>query len=203
MARGSIIWPTFIYWNFLSGWDWNKGKYRLKVKKNTNQSRNAIFILSRFPKFIIQGPNASTKKMLHRINESGKLYMVPAIMGEIYVIRFTIITENANDGDITYAWKIISKIADKLPPTSGSHFERHDIVVNGRLDDIDEPGLITYMYPMMKTHRRLSIPCDLGDSSDEETNKVAFMAARRKQMGRRLSTPQVYIPCKNTHQYPE
>lgn len=140
----------------------------------------------------------ASKKLLHRINESGKLYMVPAIMGEIYVIRFTIITENANDSDVLYAWKVISKIADKLPPAVSVH---RDGFMNS-LEDIEEPGLITYMFPMMKTHRRLSIPCGNGESSDDEKdNKVEIMADRRRMRGRRLSTPQIYIPCSNTREY--
>ncbi|KAL5014664.1 hypothetical protein ScPMuIL_008934 [Solemya velum] len=148
--------------------------------------------------FRLKGPNVASKKLLHRINESGKLYMVPAIMGEIYVIRFTIITENANDSDVLYAWKVISKIADKLPPAVSVH---RDGFMNS-LEDIEEPGLITYMFPMMKTHRRLSIPCGNGESSDDEKdNKVEIMADRRRMRGRRLSTPQIYIPCSNTREY--
>lgn len=48
------------------------------------------------------------------INESGKLHMVPALLNEIYVIRFAICSQNARDEDVEFAWKIVSNEASSL-----------------------------------------------------------------------------------------
>lgn len=48
------------------------------------------------------------------INESGKLHMVPALLNEIYVIRFAICAQNAKDEDVEFAWKVISTEASSL-----------------------------------------------------------------------------------------
>ncbi|KAJ8320460.1 hypothetical protein KUTeg_002047 [Tegillarca granosa] len=60
------------------------------------------------------GPNTLTQKLLHMINESGKLHMVPALINEYYVIRFAICTQNAEEADIEYAWRVISAEASEL-----------------------------------------------------------------------------------------
>jgi len=42
---------------------------------------------------------------------SGKVYMVPAIVNDDYVIRFAVCAPNAKDDDIDYAWQVISETA--------------------------------------------------------------------------------------------
>ncbi|XP_061197521.1 aromatic-L-amino-acid decarboxylase-like [Saccostrea echinata] len=64
--------------------------------------------------FRLKGPNSLTAKLLHMINESGKLHMVPALLNEVYVIRFAICAQNAKEEDIEFAWKIISTEASSL-----------------------------------------------------------------------------------------
>lgn len=64
--------------------------------------------------FRIKGPNTLTQKLLHMINESGKLHMVPALINEYYVIRFAICTQNAEEADVEYAWRVISAEASEL-----------------------------------------------------------------------------------------
>ena len=62
----------------------------------------------------LQGPNMLSIKLLKMINESGKLHMVPALLNEIYVIRFAICAQNASASDVTYAWDFISSAATEL-----------------------------------------------------------------------------------------
>ena len=40
--------------------------------------------------------------------------MVPALLNEIYVIRFAICAQNAKDEDVEFAWKVISTEASSL-----------------------------------------------------------------------------------------
>lgn len=40
------------------------------------------------------------KKLLTNINASGKLHMVPAMVGDRYVIRFCVVSQNATREDI-------------------------------------------------------------------------------------------------------
>lgn len=49
--------------------------------------------------------------LLRAINLTGKLYMVPAIVNDDYVIRFAVCAPNAKDEDIDYAWEVISETA--------------------------------------------------------------------------------------------
>ena len=45
---------------------------------------------------------------------SGKIHMVPALLGEHYVIRFAVCAQNAKDTDITYAWSAICETAAEV-----------------------------------------------------------------------------------------
>lgn len=40
--------------------------------------------------------------------------MVPALINEYYVIRFAICTQNAEEADVEYAWRVISAEASEL-----------------------------------------------------------------------------------------
>jgi aromatic-L-amino-acid decarboxylase len=48
------------------------------------------------------------------INENAKLYTVPALINENYVIRFAVCAQDAVESDIEYAWRTISKEASEL-----------------------------------------------------------------------------------------
>ncbi|XP_076451303.1 aromatic-L-amino-acid decarboxylase-like [Babylonia areolata] len=64
--------------------------------------------------FRLQGPNTQSIRLLKLINESGKLHMVPALLNELYVIRFAICAQNATEDDVNYAWDAISALATEL-----------------------------------------------------------------------------------------
>ena len=60
---------------------------------------------------LLQGPNYRTQTLLRALNVSGKIHMVPALLGDDYVIRFAVCAQNASEADITYAWTTICKTA--------------------------------------------------------------------------------------------
>ncbi|KAF2368857.1 Pyridoxal phosphate-dependent decarboxylase [Trinorchestia longiramus] len=64
--------------------------------------------------FRLNGSNAVNQKLLSSINASGRLHMVPASLGEKYVIRFCVCAENASDDDIEHAWSVIAEFATDL-----------------------------------------------------------------------------------------
>lgn len=54
------------------------------------------------------------KKLLTNINASGKLHMVPASVGDRFVIRFCVVQQHATREDIEAAWDIITDFATEL-----------------------------------------------------------------------------------------
>jgi len=54
----------------------------------------------------LKGPNYMTQMLLRAINISGKLHMVPAILGEDYIIRFAVCSARACDADMLHAWQV-------------------------------------------------------------------------------------------------
>ncbi|XP_054706815.1 tyrosine decarboxylase-like [Uloborus diversus] len=72
--------------------------------------------------FRLEASNEMNKKLLFSINDSGKLYMVSAMLEDKYVIRFVICSPEASENDIGTAWEVITSYANKL-----------------RKDEVDEP----------------------------------------------------------------
>uniref|UniRef100_A0A1A9ZUY7 Tyrosine decarboxylase n=1 Tax=Glossina pallidipes TaxID=7398 RepID=A0A1A9ZUY7_GLOPL len=64
--------------------------------------------------FRLKGNDKLNEKLLSAINESGKLHMVPACVGERYIIRFCAVAQHATEEDIDYAWDIIVDFANEL-----------------------------------------------------------------------------------------
>ncbi|XP_018008286.1 aromatic-L-amino-acid decarboxylase [Hyalella azteca] len=64
--------------------------------------------------FRLNGSNEVNQKLLSSINASGRLHMVPASLGEKYVIRFCVCAQNATDDDIEHAWNVITEFATDL-----------------------------------------------------------------------------------------
>lgn len=62
----------------------------------------------------LQGHNYLTQHLLRAINLSGKLHMVPALINDDVVIRFCVCAQNATEEDITYAWNVISNMAQDV-----------------------------------------------------------------------------------------
>ncbi|GFQ05130.1 tyrosine/dopa decarboxylase 1 [Phtheirospermum japonicum] len=61
-----------------------------------------------------EAANVFNAGLLERINESGKIYMMHAVIGGVYVMRFAVgasLTENRHVND---AWKVIQERVDQL-----------------------------------------------------------------------------------------
>ncbi|XP_072019896.1 aromatic-L-amino-acid decarboxylase-like [Amphiura filiformis] len=64
--------------------------------------------------FRLRGQNSVTEELLSRLNGSGKLYMVPAAIKSLYVIRFTITSLHTTKEDLRQDWDLIRKIAKEV-----------------------------------------------------------------------------------------
>jgi len=64
--------------------------------------------------FRLNGSNGLNQKLLSSINASGRLHMVPASLGEKYVIRFCVCAQNATEADIEHAWGVITEFATDI-----------------------------------------------------------------------------------------
>ncbi|KAI8505873.1 hypothetical protein Bbelb_162260 [Branchiostoma belcheri] len=62
--------------------------------------------------FRLKGPNSLSERLLQKINETRKIFMVPAKLGDTYVIRFAICAATTESSDIVHAWNVIREQAD-------------------------------------------------------------------------------------------
>ena len=51
---------------------------------------------------------------LKRINEGGKIHLVPAKLRGLFVLRFAVCSRYTESSDIQFAWTELSSIADQL-----------------------------------------------------------------------------------------
>ncbi|KAH8024286.1 hypothetical protein HPB51_022405 [Rhipicephalus microplus] len=65
---------------------------------------------------IRRGANATTEKLLKRLNAGGKLHCVPAAFKGKYVIRYVVTSTHTNEKDILHDWEIICQTADEVGP---------------------------------------------------------------------------------------
>lgn len=72
---------------------------------------------------LFQGMNSLTQCLIRSINESGKLHMVPAVVGDTYLIRFAVCAEKANEEDIAIAWRTIQRFADEIIAANNSFLQ--------------------------------------------------------------------------------
>lgn len=64
--------------------------------------------------FRLKGPNELTKELLRRLNLSGKIYVVPASIKGLYVIRFTVTSTETTEDDILEDWRLIQSAAREI-----------------------------------------------------------------------------------------
>ncbi|XP_066271117.1 aromatic-L-amino-acid decarboxylase-like [Branchiostoma lanceolatum] len=64
--------------------------------------------------FRLKGPNSLSEKLLQKINETRRIFMVPAKLRDTYVIRFAICAATTESSDIVHAWNIIREQADEV-----------------------------------------------------------------------------------------
>lgn len=56
-------------------------------------------------------PNADNERLLKTINSRGKIYVVPTVLNDVYVIRFVVCSRFSTLDDIKFAWKEIQDAA--------------------------------------------------------------------------------------------
>ncbi|XP_076081670.1 aromatic-L-amino-acid decarboxylase-like isoform X1 [Mytilus galloprovincialis] len=88
-------------------------KFELLVRNDSRFEVAAKRILGMVV-FRLKGENELTELLLKRLNRSGKVHMVPALLRGKYVIRFTVTSQYTEDCDIERDWKIISATATKV-----------------------------------------------------------------------------------------
>lgn len=64
--------------------------------------------------FRLKGGCQLTKKLLDKITERKKIFLIPATHREKIIIRFVICGMDPQDKDIEYAWKEIKTVADEM-----------------------------------------------------------------------------------------
>uniref|UniRef100_A0A8R1E8J8 Tyrosine decarboxylase n=2 Tax=Caenorhabditis japonica TaxID=281687 RepID=A0A8R1E8J8_CAEJA len=64
--------------------------------------------------FRMKGDDELNQTLLTKLNASGRIHMVPASLGDRFVIRFCVCAENATDKDIEIAYEIIAQAAQHV-----------------------------------------------------------------------------------------
>ncbi|XP_072888900.1 histidine decarboxylase isoform X1 [Hemitrygon akajei] len=70
--------------------------------------------------FRLKGPNSLTEELLAELIQSGSMYLVPANIQQLFIIRFTVTSQYTTSADILWDWNIIQQRAAKVleSPTS-------------------------------------------------------------------------------------
>lgn len=61
-----------------------------------------------------QGPNELTEKLLKRLNEDRRVYLVPTSLKGKFVLRLAIQPEPTKSEDIQSTWKVLTELADGI-----------------------------------------------------------------------------------------
>lgn len=64
--------------------------------------------------FRLKGENGPNEELLKRINEDGKIHMVPSKIGETYFLRFAVCAQSIEAKHVEYAWDVVVKTAEEL-----------------------------------------------------------------------------------------
>ncbi|XP_051896137.1 histidine decarboxylase [Pristis pectinata] len=71
--------------------------------------------------FRLKGPNSLTEELLAELTQSGTMYLVPATIHQLVIIRFTITSQQTTSADILRDWNIIQQSAAKILKKSPQH----------------------------------------------------------------------------------
>ena len=63
--------------------------------------------------FRLKSANALSQNLLFKLNDSGKIHMVPAMLDDKYTIRFCVNGPQTTESDMQYAWDTIRQTADE------------------------------------------------------------------------------------------
>ncbi|XP_015281340.1 PREDICTED: histidine decarboxylase isoform X1 [Gekko japonicus] len=61
--------------------------------------------------FRLKGPNWMTEKVLKDLNKSGSLFLIPAVIQDKFIIRFTVTSQFTTQKDILRDWSLIQRAA--------------------------------------------------------------------------------------------
>ena len=61
-----------------------------------------------------KGENETNEALLKRLNDNGRIYLVPAKLRNQFVLRFVICSRYTESEDVIYAWQEICSQADQL-----------------------------------------------------------------------------------------
>lgn len=62
----------------------------------------------------MQGENSLNEAYLKRINEAGKIHLVPAKLRGLFVLRLAVCSRYTESSDILFAWQELNSLADQL-----------------------------------------------------------------------------------------
>lgn len=118
------------------------------------------------------------------INESARLYTVPALINENYVIRFCVCAQDAVESDIEYAWRVISKQASELLNQRASIESNIEAEKYDRPEEVDTENEYDDVFP------------DYDDEIifDQQRSNLQRARLRRNLFMRMVSDPKCYNP---------
>ncbi|KAF8561222.1 hypothetical protein P879_03807 [Paragonimus westermani] len=96
--------------------------------------------------FRLKGSNAINQYLTRAINETLELHVVPAVVNDIYFVRFAVCREDANSADIEHAWTGIELVATEILAAKNaldswqlyiSNHPEHQIVDISNVDEIE------------------------------------------------------------------
>jgi len=64
--------------------------------------------------FFFKGKNKLTEKLLLSLNDSGQIHVVPSMVNDIFLIRFSVCAKDASEYDMHIAFQIIQTYADGI-----------------------------------------------------------------------------------------
>ena len=73
-----------------------------------------------------QQTNELNKILLEKIDEDGRIHMVPSISKTVYFLRFVVCASNTELSDIQFAWTVIQEIASKVLSESKKEGTKQD-----------------------------------------------------------------------------
>ncbi|CAH8568015.1 unnamed protein product [Schistosoma turkestanicum] len=122
--------------------------------------------------FRLKGSNELTRCLVHLINKSRKIHIVPSIARDIYFIRFSINHEKACIEDIDYSWSVIETISQKLLATQHFHTLRLS-VMNMKRNSYIPIKAASFSDDHTSTYVT-KLPCRHGSTSTEESMQVKW-----------------------------
>ncbi|XP_019359680.1 PREDICTED: histidine decarboxylase isoform X1 [Gavialis gangeticus] len=91
--------------------------------------------------FHLKGPNWLTEKLLKELNNSGRLFLIPATIHDKFIIRFTVTSQFTTKEDVLRDWNIIQQTAAQI---INQHYMQHPL---NSADGVKSPNLLSNTNP--------------------------------------------------------